>query len=137
MRTIPLKIPLLRGRPVAMCRYCPCPGKEPGAEPEGADGAGGPGGIAGGATPAEMCPSIGDNAAARLISPMTTRITGYVFVISKLPPRISCRRSSTPMVMTMAGPRNPRMVHRRHAQRKRSLIENSLLGAAVQPVPEH
>jgi hypothetical protein len=39
-----------------------------------------------------------------------------VLLNSKKPPRICARRKSTPMVTTMTGPINPRMVQRWHLQ---------------------
>src|SRR2546427_12701620 len=84
-----------------------------------------------------MCPSLGATAAAKLIIPMTMRMTGYVLPNEKLPLLIWSRRKSTPTVMMIAGPISPRIVHCRHAQRTRSLIEKSLLRTAVQPVAHH
>src|SRR5689334_25209794 len=81
-----------------------------------------PGGV-GGRGP-EMCPSVGASALARLIAPMTIRITGNVLPKEKYPPRTWSRRNKTPTVMMTAGPMRPRIMHRRQLQRTRSLIEN-------------
>src|SRR5580704_14515958 len=135
MRIMPEKSELPRGRELAIRIYCPwsCPGREfcggGGVEAGGT-------GAAGGAAP-EMCPSAGAVEEARLIAPITMRMTGNVRSNEKLPPIISLSRKSTPTVITMAGPIRLRMVQRRQAQRMRSLIEKSLLRTPVQPVAEH
>src|SRR5713226_9725095 len=84
-----------------------------------------------------MWPSAGEAAAARLMAPITMRMTGYVLPNEKSPPRIWSSRKSTPTVMMAAGPISPRIVQRRHAHRIRSLIKKSLLRPAVQPIAHH
>jgi hypothetical protein len=98
--------------------YCPCPGYVPGGFCGGTVG-GGTGGTGGAVE--EMCPSMGASADARLITPMTTRITGHFWPNLK-PLWVCSRRNSTPTVMTTAGPIKLLMVHRRQLQRIRSLI---------------
>src|SRR5215467_11943483 len=74
-----------------------------------------------------MCPSVEARLLARLIAPITIKITGQVARKSKYPPRIWSIRNKTPRVTRMAGPMRPRIVQRWQWQRTRSLIEVSFL----------
>src|SRR4029077_14795045 len=106
-----------------MCCYCPWPGREfcvgPGV-------AGGPvwGTAGGGAVIESTCPVIGAIEEASNIAPITIRINGYVFEKSNTSPRTSCNRNNTPMVISTAGPINPRIVHR--GQRQPNLLDIQL-----------
>src|SRR6202035_4316687 len=64
---------------------------------------------------------MGAIADARLMMPITTKITGQVCPNEK-PLRVCSRRNSMPTVMITAGPIKLRMVQRRQLQRMRSLI---------------
>jgi hypothetical protein len=64
---------------------------------------------------------MGAIADARLMMPITTRITGQVCPNEK-PLRVCSRRNNIPTVMITAGPIKLRMVQRRQVQRMRSLI---------------
>jgi hypothetical protein len=79
------------------------------------------GGTDGVAVAEEICPSMGAIADARLMMPITTRITGQVWPNEK-PLRVCSRRNNIPTVMITAGPIKLRMVQRRQLQRMRSLI---------------
>src|SRR5256885_13242400 len=79
-----------------------------------------------------MCPSVGAKLLARLIAPITIRITGNVLPKEKYPPPTWSRRNKTPTVMTTAGPMSPRIMQRRQLQRTPSLIESHPLPAAFQ-----
>src|SRR5207248_10020920 len=96
-----------------------------------------PGG--GGGTGPEMCPSSGARLLARLMTPITIRITGKVLPKERYPPRSWSRRNKTPTVTTTAGPMRPRITQRRQLQRMRSLIEihPSPLRTPFEPIAKH
>src|ERR1700719_5158323 len=117
IRTSPLNTLLPRGRRLAMRNYRPCPGTELCSGPPvvgGTDEGGTIGG--GGAVIESICPVIGAVEDANMIAPITIRMKGYVFPKSNISPRTSCSRNNTPIVMSTAGPINPRIVQRGHRQ---------------------
>src|SRR5215469_8741567 len=101
------------------------------------DGGAAPGGVGG--TRPEMCPSAGARLLARLMTPITMRITGKVLLKERYPSRSWSRRNKTPTVTTTAGPIRPRITQRWQLQRTRLLIEiyPSSLGTTLQPVAKH
>src|SRR5260370_38941485 len=102
IRTSPLKTLLPRGRSLAMCGYCPWPGREFCAGP----GVGG--GAAGGIDVVESTgPDIGPLADANKKSPRTMRTNGEEFQKSKKAQQVSCNKDNRTIVNNNAHPNEP------------------------------